>query len=50
LERKLTVREKRVVAQAVEAIDSKVKSHQWVEMAEDTGTLVERVELKRDGV
>ena len=36
--------------QAVEAIDSKVKSHQRVEMAEDTGTLVERVELKRDGV
>ncbi len=36
--------------QAVEAIDSKVKSHQRVEMAEDTGTLVERVELKRDGM
>ena len=36
--------------QAVEAINSKVKSHQRVEMAEDTGTLVERVELKRDGM
>ena len=36
--------------QAVEAIDSKVKSHQRVETAEDTGTLVERVELKRDGM
>ncbi len=36
--------------QAVEAIDSKVKSHQRVETAEDTGTLIERVELRRDGM
>jgi len=34
--------------QAVEAIDSKVKSHQRVETAADTGTLIERVELRRD--
>ena len=36
--------------QAIEAIDSKVKSHQRVETAEDTGTLIERVELRRDGM
>ena len=36
--------------QAVEAIDSKVKSHQRVETAEDRGTLIERVELRRDGM
>ncbi len=36
--------------QAVGAIDSKVKSHQRVETAEDTGTLIERVELRRDGM
>lgn len=36
--------------QAVEAIDSKVKSLQRVETAEDTGTLIERVELRRDGM
>ena len=36
--------------QAVEAIDSKVKSHRRVETAEDTGPLIERVELSRDGM
>jgi site-specific DNA recombinase len=36
--------------QAFEAIDSKVKSHQRVETAEDTETLIERVELRRDGM
>jgi len=36
--------------QAVEAIDSKVKSHQRVETAEDRGTLIEQVELRRDGM
>ena len=36
--------------QAVEAVDAKVKSHQQIETTEDTGTLIERVELKRDGM
>ena len=36
--------------QAVEAIDSKVKSHQRVETAEDRRTVIERVELRRDGM
>ena len=36
--------------QAVEAIDSKVKSHQRVETTEATSTLIERVELRRDGM
>jgi hypothetical protein len=36
--------------QAVEAIDSKVKSHQRVETTEATSTLIERVELKRDSM
>jgi len=36
--------------QAVETIDSKVKSHQRVETPEDTGTLIERVELRREGM
>jgi DNA invertase Pin-like site-specific DNA recombinase len=36
--------------QAVEAIDSKVKSYQRVETAADTGTLIERVELRRVGM
>jgi site-specific DNA recombinase len=36
--------------QAVEAIDAKVKSHQQPETTADTSTLVERVELKREGM
>jgi site-specific DNA recombinase len=36
--------------QAVEAIDSKVESSQPVETTEDTSDLIERVDLKRDGM
>lgn len=36
--------------QAVEAIDAKVKSYQQVETTADTSTLIERVELKREGM
>ena len=36
--------------QAVEAIDSKVESSQQVETTEDTSPLIERVELKREGM
>ena len=35
---------------ADEAIDAKVKSFEQVETTEDTSTLIERVELKRDGI
>ena len=35
---------------AVEAVDAKVKSPQHFETAEDAGTLIERVELKRDAM
>ena len=36
--------------QAVEAIDAKVKSYQQVETTADTSMLIERVELKREGM
>jgi site-specific DNA recombinase len=36
--------------QAVEAIDAKIKSHQRLETTANTGTLVERVQLKREGM
>ena len=36
--------------QAIEAFDAKVKSLEQVETTEDTGTLIERVELRRDGM
>ena len=36
--------------QAAEAIDAKVKSHQQLETTANTGTLIERVELKREGM
>jgi site-specific DNA recombinase len=36
--------------QALEAIDAKLKSCEQVESSVDTGTLVERVELRRDGM
>lgn len=36
--------------QAVEAIDSKVESSQQVETTEDTSALIERVELRREGM
>ncbi len=36
--------------QAVEAIDAKLKSHQALEATENTSTLIERVELKWEGM
>jgi site-specific DNA recombinase len=36
--------------QAIEALDAQVKSLERVETAEDTDTLIERVELRRDGM
>ena len=36
--------------QAIEAFDAKVKSLEQVETTENTGTLIERVELRRDGM
>ena len=36
--------------QAIEAIDAKVKSYQQLETTADTSTLIERVELKREGM
>ena len=36
--------------QASEAVDAQVKSLEQVETTEDTGTLIERVELRRDGM
>jgi site-specific DNA recombinase len=36
--------------QAIDAIDTKVKSFEQVETSEATSTLIERVELKRDGM
>jgi site-specific DNA recombinase len=36
--------------QAVEALDAKVKSHQQLETTAYTSTLIERVELKREGM
>jgi len=36
--------------QAVETIDAKVKSHQQLETTADTSKLIERVELKREGM
>jgi site-specific DNA recombinase len=36
--------------QAVEALDAKVKSHQQLETTADTSSLIERVELKREGI
>jgi site-specific DNA recombinase len=38
------------VKQALEAIDAKVKPYEQLESVEDAGTLIERVELKRDGM
>ena len=36
--------------QAIEAFDAQVKSWEQVETTENTGTLIERVELRRDGM
>jgi site-specific DNA recombinase len=36
--------------QALEAIDSKVRSFRQIGTMEDSGTIIERVELKRDGM
>jgi len=36
--------------QAIEAVDAQVKSLEQVETTEDIGTLIERVELRRDGM
>jgi len=36
--------------QAVDAIDSKVKTFRQIGMMEESGSIIERVELKRDGI
>jgi hypothetical protein len=36
--------------QALEAIDAKVRSHKSIEISGDTGTLIERVELRRESM
>ncbi len=36
--------------QAIEVVDAKVKSLEQLETTENTGTLIERVELRRDGM